>query len=82
MSRVRTRVASNDWWASRNVVSVSKRGTWSRTHFENPFGAHPLEDLARAFRGGSPVGRVSGASGSARLADSLGLVTASRPESR
>ena len=31
MSLVRMRVASSDWWASRQVVSVSSRPLWART---------------------------------------------------
>ena len=38
MSRVRTRVARSDWWASRKVVSVRSRGFCSRTHCENASG--------------------------------------------
>src|SRR5437763_1427276 len=35
MSWLRMRVASSDWWASRNVVSVTSTGFWSRTQAAN-----------------------------------------------
>ena len=37
-SRVRTRVASSDWCASRNVVSVTATGVCSRSDRANPSG--------------------------------------------
>ncbi len=37
-SRVRTRVASSDWWASRNVVSVTATSFCSRSRRANSSG--------------------------------------------
>ena len=37
-SRVRTRVASSDWCASRKVVSVTATGVWARSWRANPAG--------------------------------------------
>ena len=37
-SRVRTRVASSDWWASRNVVSVTATRVWARSRRANSSG--------------------------------------------
>ncbi len=36
MSRVRTRVASSDWCASRNVVSVNRTARCCSTHLDSP----------------------------------------------
>ena len=35
---MRTRVASSDWWASRNVVSVTASGVWARSAAAKPAG--------------------------------------------
>ena len=36
------RVANSDWWASRKVVSVSKRDFWLRVHWANLSGPSSL----------------------------------------
>ena len=50
MSWVRTRVASSDWCASRNVVSVSRSRFCSRTQRAELLGAQLLQPLPRAVR--------------------------------
>ena len=55
MSRVRTRVASNDWCASRQVVSVSSRPWLCRTAFANPSGPSSVSTCLRP-RGCKVVG--------------------------
>ena len=68
-SRVRTRVASSDWCASRNVVSVTATAVCARSSAANPLGPELEQALAAARRGaavevdgGQLVARVDAAS--------------------
>ena len=51
-SRVRIRVASSDWWASRKVVSVTATSVRSRSCRANSSGPTPQEQVAGAGRHG------------------------------
>ena len=50
----RTRVASSDWWASRNVVSVSASALWVRTRSAN-FSGPRFSRRSREPRGSSAL---------------------------
>ena len=77
MSRVRTRVARSDWWASRNVVSVKSNGSCSRTHRENA-SAPISRNFCREPGGGAP-GSARGARGSGATASPGGRATPGKP---
>ena len=55
MSRVRIRVDSRDWWASRMVVSVMSSFFWLSTHSFTASGPFSSSSALRPFRG-FPVG--------------------------
>ena len=57
-SYVRTRVASSDWWASRNVVSVTARAVCSRRASAKPSG--PSSSSRCRLPGGAGAVRSSG----------------------
>ena len=57
-SRVRTRVARIDWWASRSVVSLTSRAVWARIQAAKPAGPSSGQPLAGCRRGGSSAGRA------------------------
>ena len=58
-SRVRTRVASSDWCASRNVVSVTARADCSRSARANPAGPS-ARSRSRLPAGGAAVRSIAG----------------------
>ena len=76
-SRVRTRVASSDWWASRKVVSVTPTASWARSASAKACGPCAEQPVAGAGRRGSGqvdggqlgARRDAGAAGAVRLVD-------------
>ena len=56
-SRVRTRVASSDWWASRKVVSVTATRSWARRPAGELLGTDARAAAAGCRRGRAPRGR-------------------------
>ena len=76
-SRVRTRVASSDWCASRNVVSVTATAVCARRAFGEAFRAELQEPLAGPRRGpqvASTAGSLSAGS-EWTVSSPLGLLT-------
>jgi hypothetical protein len=57
MSNVRTRVAMSDWWASRKVVSVTRRRLLVVGPAREPLGAQFQQTLAGAGRGSAMIVR-------------------------
>ncbi len=74
MSKLRMRVASSDWWASRMVVSVTSTRRCSRIHAAKPCGPS-LSNSCLAPSAGAAAKR--GASGRRALAGGRGRPLAS-----
>ena len=73
-SYVRNRVANNDWWASRIVVSVSSSGFCFRTHWQNLSGPS-VSSRSRSPLGTGPETVGTTGVGSSRLGSCLPLVS-------
>lgn len=67
MSIVRRRVASNDWCASRHVVSMMSTPGYSRTAFANASGPFSMMMLRQPFWQGTEQSRGGPFSGSSRF---------------